>query len=219
MSSRRSPARPSASVSPSWPSPIRSSTPSPARSTTRWSCPPGNTSRTSFPPSCRRRNQPHCAASATAVSDHFANNLSENSRLPRPPPGRPAPGHRRRVPSLEGRDHRGPARDRRLRPLARIAPSRRQRQHGSVPARCDPAPCPSHRRCCAGPVLRLRVPFRGVGVGVAMERLRRWPRWPNETVGLPVAILVCGAALIPLVPALPYPEIAVDTPSLYDGCR
>ena len=57
--------------------------------------------------------------------------------------------------------------------------------------------------------------FAALVLGVAMERLRRWPRWPNQAVGLPVAVLVCGAALIPLLPALPYPEIAVDTPSFF----
>ena len=57
--------------------------------------------------------------------------------------------------------------------------------------------------------------FAALVLGVAAERLRRWPRWPNQAIGLPVAVLVGGAALIPLVPALPYPEISVDTPSFF----
>ena len=57
--------------------------------------------------------------------------------------------------------------------------------------------------------------FAALVLGVAMERLRRWPRWPNPAIGLPVAVLVCGAALVPLLPALPYPEITVDTPSFF----
>ncbi|HEX4126401.1 MAG TPA: hypothetical protein VHX67_02345 [Acidimicrobiales bacterium] len=57
--------------------------------------------------------------------------------------------------------------------------------------------------------------FAALVLGVALEWLRRWPGWPNRWVGLPVAAVVSGLVLVPLLPALPYAEIAVDTPSFF----
>jgi hypothetical protein len=57
--------------------------------------------------------------------------------------------------------------------------------------------------------------FAALVLGVALERLRRWPLWPNHWTGLPVSAVVSAIVLIPLIPALPYQEITVDTPSFF----
>jgi hypothetical protein len=57
--------------------------------------------------------------------------------------------------------------------------------------------------------------FAALVLGVAVEWLRRWPRWPNHWVGLPAAVLVSGLVLAPLIPALPYQVVPVDTPSFF----
>ena len=57
--------------------------------------------------------------------------------------------------------------------------------------------------------------FAALVLGVAVERLRNWPLWPNHWTGLPVSMVVSAVVLIPLVPALPYQEITVDTPSFF----
>ncbi len=57
--------------------------------------------------------------------------------------------------------------------------------------------------------------FAALVLGLAVEWLRRWPRWPNRWVGLPVAVLVSGVVLLPLIPALPYEEVPVDTPAFF----
>ncbi|HEY1650288.1 MAG TPA: hypothetical protein VGG09_00250 [Acidimicrobiales bacterium] len=59
------------------------------------------------------------------------------------------------------------------------------------------------------------VLFATLVLGVALERLRRWPRWPSGWVGAGIAVFVAGAVLFPLVPALPYPVVAVDTPAFF----
>jgi hypothetical protein len=57
--------------------------------------------------------------------------------------------------------------------------------------------------------------FAALLLGVALERLRNWSRWPKWWTGLSVAVILSGVVLVPLLPALPYPEIAVDTPSFF----
>ena len=57
--------------------------------------------------------------------------------------------------------------------------------------------------------------FAALVLGVAVERLRKWPLWPDHWTGLPVSVVVSAVVLIPLIPALPYQEIAVDTPSFF----
>ena len=57
--------------------------------------------------------------------------------------------------------------------------------------------------------------FAALVLGVAVERLRKWPLWPNHWTGLPVSAVVSAVVLVPLIPALPYQEITVDTPSFF----
>ncbi len=57
--------------------------------------------------------------------------------------------------------------------------------------------------------------FGALVFGVALDRLRRWNGWPNAWVGLPVALVATALALAPLVPALPYAEVHVDTPTFF----
>ncbi len=56
--------------------------------------------------------------------------------------------------------------------------------------------------------------FAALVLGVAAERLRWWSGWPSWA-GIPIAVIVSGAVLVPLFPALPYPEIVVDTPAFF----
>lgn len=57
--------------------------------------------------------------------------------------------------------------------------------------------------------------FAALVLGVALERLRRWNRWATGWNGVVVSIAVAVAALVPLIPSLPYPQVAVDTPSFF----
>jgi hypothetical protein len=57
--------------------------------------------------------------------------------------------------------------------------------------------------------------FAALVLGVALERLRYWPRWSTWWSGLAVVVILSGVVLVPLLPALPYPEIAVDTPAFF----
>jgi hypothetical protein len=57
--------------------------------------------------------------------------------------------------------------------------------------------------------------FAALVLGVALERLRKWPLWPDHWTGLPVSVVVSAVVLTPLIPALPYQEITVDTPSFF----
>jgi hypothetical protein len=59
------------------------------------------------------------------------------------------------------------------------------------------------------------VLFAALVLGLALERLRRWPRWPSRWVGLEIAALVAVAVLSPLMPALPYAVRVVDTPAFF----
>jgi hypothetical protein len=59
------------------------------------------------------------------------------------------------------------------------------------------------------------VLFATLVVGIALERMRRWPGWPTAWAGGAVAIVVSAAALVPLIPALPYAEAAIDTPAFF----
>jgi hypothetical protein len=57
--------------------------------------------------------------------------------------------------------------------------------------------------------------FAALVFGVALERLRRWDRWPTDWSGVVVSLAVAVAALVPLIPSLPYPQVTVDTPSFF----
>jgi hypothetical protein len=57
--------------------------------------------------------------------------------------------------------------------------------------------------------------FAALVTGIALERLRRWSRWPAAWAGLAVSVGVAVAALVPLLPSLPYPQVSVDTPSFF----
>jgi hypothetical protein len=57
--------------------------------------------------------------------------------------------------------------------------------------------------------------FAALVMGIAVERLRRWSRWPVAWAGITASIAVAVAALVPLVPSLPYPQVSVDTPSFF----
>lgn len=57
--------------------------------------------------------------------------------------------------------------------------------------------------------------FGALVLGLSVEWLRRWQRWPNRWAGLPVAAIVSAVVLVPLIPTLPYPELIVDTPSFF----
>jgi hypothetical protein len=57
--------------------------------------------------------------------------------------------------------------------------------------------------------------FAALVLGIAMERIRGWPQWPNRWTGMGLSIGLAAVALLPLVPALPYPEISTDTPSFF----
>jgi hypothetical protein len=57
--------------------------------------------------------------------------------------------------------------------------------------------------------------FSALVLGIALERLRRWQYWPNHWSGLGISIGLATVALLPLIPALPYAEVSVDTPSFF----
>ncbi len=57
--------------------------------------------------------------------------------------------------------------------------------------------------------------FAALVLGVSMERVRRWTGWSNRWMGPVAAVGLSAAALAPLLPALPYAEVAVDTPSFF----
>ncbi|HWD55002.1 MAG TPA: hypothetical protein VG346_07755 [Acidimicrobiales bacterium] len=57
--------------------------------------------------------------------------------------------------------------------------------------------------------------FTALVLGVALEHLRRWPRWPSEFFGLETTTLVAAAVLLPLLPSLPYAVRTVDTPAFF----
>ena len=57
--------------------------------------------------------------------------------------------------------------------------------------------------------------FAALVLGVAVERLRQWRRWPNHWAGVVVAVAMAAVALAPVLPALPYAEGSVDTPSFF----
>jgi hypothetical protein len=59
------------------------------------------------------------------------------------------------------------------------------------------------------------VLFAVLVLGIALERMRRWAGWPTAWAGGAVAILVSAAALVPLIPSLPYAEAAIDTPAFF----
>jgi hypothetical protein len=59
------------------------------------------------------------------------------------------------------------------------------------------------------------VLFAALVLGIALERMRGWTGWPTAWVGGAVAVVVAAAALVPLIPALPYAEAAVDTPAFF----
>ncbi len=160
-------------------------------------------------------NQAIAPASSAAISDHFAGNLSEN-------------GAYLGIPLI-------------LLLVASVAVCRRSKvviigfllalsayvlSLGS-PLRIDnhdtglpmPAGILQHLPLLNGAVLArfsaFVFLFAALVFGVAIERLRRWSGWPRWWVGLPVALVVSGAVLVPLWPDLPYPEVAVDTPSFF----
>jgi hypothetical protein len=57
--------------------------------------------------------------------------------------------------------------------------------------------------------------FGALVLGITIERLRDWSRWPRRWMGLPVAAVVSALVLVPLIPTLPYAELVVDTPSFF----
>jgi hypothetical protein len=59
------------------------------------------------------------------------------------------------------------------------------------------------------------VLFAALVLGVAIDRLRAWPGWSDRWIG-PVAAVGTGiAVMLPLVPNLPYTVATVDTPSFF----
>ena len=57
--------------------------------------------------------------------------------------------------------------------------------------------------------------FAALVMGVALERVHRWGWWPTRRTGLIASIGLAVATLVPLIPSLPYTQVAVDTPSFF----
>ncbi|HEX4433719.1 MAG TPA: hypothetical protein VH012_02750 [Acidimicrobiales bacterium] len=57
--------------------------------------------------------------------------------------------------------------------------------------------------------------FAALVLGVAVERLRRWPRWSTSLTGVLASLIVSAVVLAPMVPTLPYQEVVVDTPTFF----
>jgi len=160
-------------------------------------------------------NQLIAPASATAISDHFANNLSENGAYI----GIPlvifliAAGvlcRRSKVVVIGVL----------LTLIAYVISMGSPLLTGNTDTHVHlPAGILRHVPLMSGAVLaRVSVfvfLFAALVLGVAAERLRRWPRWPTQWAGILIAVVISGAVLVPVLPALPYPEIAVDTPSFF----
>ena len=57
--------------------------------------------------------------------------------------------------------------------------------------------------------------FAALVMGVALERVHRWGWWPTRRTGLIASIGLAVATLVPLIPSLPYTQVVVDTPSFF----
>ena len=123
---------------------------------------------------------------------------------------------RRHLPKIQGRRDRLPPRPRCLRP---VPWGPRSSSATMTPGFPLPGGIFHHLPLYQGAVLaRFSVfvfLFAALLFGVSLERLRHWSGWHNRWVGLGVALVVVGVALVPLVPALPYAEATVDTPSFF----
>lgn len=57
--------------------------------------------------------------------------------------------------------------------------------------------------------------FAALVMGIGLERLRGWNWWPTSWSGLTASVGVAVTALVPLLPNLPYSQVLVDTPSFF----
>jgi len=74
------------------------------------------------------------------------------------------------------------------------------------------------------PLLKAAIParvammttlFAALVLGVALDRLRHWERWPTVWSGVAGALVLSGVVLLPLLPSLPYTVVTVDTPTFF----